>query len=508
MSDTLPLLQMEQISKSYPGVQALKAVNFEVAPGEIHALVGENGAGKSTLMKILTGAQHRDSGQIIWKNQPVHIAAPGDAQALGISMIHQELSLIPHLTVGQNIFLGREAKAGIPGFIDWKKLYSEAQKLLDRLNVGVDARTEVRHLSIAQQQMVEVAKALSLNADLIAMDEPTSALTDRETEVLFRVMRSLKAEGVSLIFISHRLEEVFEISDRITTLRDGIFVGTKEAATLTETEVVNMMVGRELGELYPKANRTRQGVILQTTNLQDGKELKGIDLTLYKGEILGIAGLVGAGRTALAETIFGIRRAVDGEIRINGQPARVNSPGKAIKLGMGLVPEDRKLQGVFLNLAVKDNIYISAMKQVTAWGFINIRKANQLAQSFVKKLGVRTPNLGQRIRNLSGGNQQKVVIARWLILNPRLRILDEPTRGIDIGAKAEIHGLMSDLAAEGMGVLMISSELPEVLNVSDRILVMREGRVTAEFSRDEATQDKIMLAATGGLNQGGKVNEN
>ena len=508
MSDTLPLLQMEQISKSYPGVQALKAVNFEVAPGEIHALVGENGAGKSTLMKVLTGAEPSDSGQIIWKNQTIHIAAPGDAQALGISMIHQELSLIPHLTVGQNIFLGREAKAGIPGFIDWKKLYSEAQKLLDRLNVGVDARIEVRHLSIAQQQMVEVAKALSLNADLIAMDEPTSALTDRETEVLFRVMRSLKAEGVSLIFISHRLEEVFEISDRITTLRDGSFIGTKEASTLSESQVVNMMVGRELGDLYPKANRTRQGVILQTANLQDGKELKGIDLALYKGEILGIAGLVGAGRTALAETVFGIRQATGGEIKVNGKAVKVSSPGRAIKLGMGLVPEDRKLQGVFLNLAVKDNIYISAMNQVTAWGFINIRKANRLAQNLVKKLGVRTPGLGQRIRNLSGGNQQKVVIARWLTINPRLLILDEPTRGIDIGAKAEIHSLMSDLAAKGMGILMISSELPEVLNISDRILVMREGRVTAEFSRDEATQDKIMLAATGGLNQGGKSNEN
>ena len=505
MSDTLPLLQMKHISKNYPGVQALKAVDFEVAHAEIHALVGENGAGKSTLMKVLTGAEPSDDGQIIWKNQPVHIATPGDASTLGISMIHQELSLIPHLTVGQNIFLGREPQARIPGFIDWKQLYAEAQKLLDRLNVTVDAHTEIRFLSIAQQQMVEVAKALSLNADLIAMDEPTSALTERETEVLFQVMRSLKAEGVSLIFISHRLEEVFEISDRITTLRDGTFVGTKEAATLTETQVVNMMVGRELGDLYPKSDRSQQGVILQATNLSDGKELKGVDLTLYKGEILGIAGLVGAGRTALAETIFGIRKAVEGEIKIDDKVVKVSSPGKAIKLGMGLVPEDRKLQGIFLNMAVKDNIYISSMKQITAWGFINIRKANRLAQNFVKKLGVRTPNLGQRIRNLSGGNQQKVVIARWLTLNPQLLILDEPTRGIDIGAKAEIHSLISDLATNGMGILMISSELPEVLNVSDRILVMHEGRVTAEFSRDEATQDKIMLAATGGLNKGGNL---
>jgi len=504
MTDILPLLRMEHISKSYPGVQALKNVDFEVAQGEIHALVGENGAGKSTLMNILTGAQLPDDGQIIWKNEPAHITGPGDARALGISMIHQELSLIPHLTVGQNIFLGREPGAKIPGFIDWKQLYIDAQQLLDRLNVTVDAHTEVRFLSIAQQQMVEVAKALSLNADLIAMDEPTSALTERETDVLFQVMRSLKAEGVSLIFISHRLEEVFEISDRITTLRDGTFVGTKEAAHLTETEVVNMMVGRELGELYPKINRTQQGIILQVTNLSDGKELKSVDLTLHKGDILGIAGLVGAGGTALAETIFGIRRSVKGEIRIDGQPVKITSPGKAIKLGIGLVPEDRKLQGVLLNMAVKDNIYVSSMNRITTWGFINLRKANHLAQEFVQKLGVRTPNLKQHIRNLSGGNQQKVVIARWLTLNPRLLILDEPTRGIDIGAKAEIHRLMSDLAAEGMGILMISSELPEVLNVSDRILVMHEGRVTAELNRDEATQDKIMLAATGGLIRGDK----
>ncbi len=505
MSEATALLQMAQITKTYPGVKALKAVDFEVVPGEIHALVGENGAGKSTLMKVLTGAQLPDSGQITWKGQPVSIKTPGDAQVLGISMIHQELSLIPHLTVGQNIFLGREF--GSAGFVNWKTVYSQAQALLDRLKVAVDARTEVRFLSIAQQQMVEVAKALSLNADLIAMDEPTSSLTDVETEVLFRVMRSLKAEGVSLIFISHRLEEVFEISDRITTLRDGAFVGTKKAANLSEAEVVNMMVGRELGELYPASNRARKGVILQTTNLQDGKELKGIDLTLHKGEILGIAGLVGAGRTALAETVFGIRRATAGEIRVDGELTRISSPGKAIKLGIGLVPEDRKLQGVFLNLAVKDNIYISAMNQITLWGFISLRKARDLAQRFVDKLGVRTPSLGQRIRNLSGGNQQKVVIARWLTLSPRLLILDEPTRGIDIGAKAEIHSLMSDLAAQGMGVLMISSELPEILNVSDRILVMHEGRVTAEFSRDEATQDKFMMAATGGLSRGEKSNE-
>jgi ribose transport system ATP-binding protein len=369
---------------------------------------------------------------------------------------------------------------------------------LDRLNVGVDSRAEVQDLSIAQQQMVEVAKALSLNADLIAMDEPTSALTERETEVLFDVMRSLKEQGVSLIFISHRLGEVFQIADRVTVLRDGQFIGTTPIAELDEDQVVRMMVGRELGEMYPKAETQRQEVVLEAINLDDGRELHGVNLKLHRGEILGVAGLVGAGRTALAETLFGIRPAVAGEVRMEGRPVKINSPGEAIRLGMGFVPEDRKLQGLFMNMAVRENIVLSSMDQVVGWGFVNFSKADRLAGEFVKKLDIRTPSLRQRVRNLSGGNQQKVIMARWLTLKPRVLILDEPTRGIDVGAKAEIHALMSHLAQEGVGVLMISSELPEVLGVSDRILVMHEGRVAGEFTRDQATQDDIMRAATGG----------
>jgi ABC-type sugar transport system ATPase subunit len=491
-------LRMESISKAFPGVQALKDVTFEVARGEIHALVGENGAGKSTLMKILTGALPRDEGRIILRGEPVEISAPSVAQVLGISMIHQELSLIPYLTVGQNIYLGREPRARVPGLIDWPTLYSQAQQLLNRLNLDVDARAEVQGLSIAQQQMVEVAKALSLNADLIAMDEPTSALTERETEVLFDVMQSLKAQGVSLIFISHRLEEVFQIADRVTVLRDGQFIGTNPVAELNEDQVVRMMVGRDLGNMYPKAETQRQEVVLEAINLRDGRELHGVNLKLHRGEILGVAGLVGAGRTALAETLFGIRPAVGGEVRLEGRPVKINSPGEAIRLGMGFVPEDRKLQGLFMNMAVRENIVLSTMDQVAGWGFMNFAKADRLAAEFVKKLDIRTPSLRQRVRNLSGGNQQKVIIARWLTLRPRVLILDEPTRGIDVGAKAEIHALMSQLAQDGVGVLMISSELPEVLGVSDRILVMHEGRAAGEFTRDQATQDDIMRAATGG----------
>ena len=496
-------LRMEGISKAFPGVQALKDVTFKVTPGEIHALVGENGAGKSTLMKILTGALPRDEGDIILRGQPVEISTPAVAQALGISMIHQELSLIPYLTVGQNIFLGREPRARIPGFINWPALYRQAQGLLDRLNLDVDARTEVQGLSIAQQQMVEVAKALSLNADLIAMDEPTSALSERETEVLFDMMRSLKAQGVSLIFISHRLEEVFQIADRVTVLRDGQFIGTASVAEVDEDQIVRMMVGRELGEMYPKADVQRQEVVLKAVDLQDGRELHGVNLKLHRGEILGVAGLVGAGRTALAETLFGIRPAVAGEVWVEGRQAKINSPGAAIRLGMGFVPEDRKLQGLFMNMAVRENIVISNMDQVASWGFVNFAQADRLAGEFTNKLDIRTPSLRQRVRNLSGGNQQKVIIARWLTLKPRVLILDEPTRGIDVGAKAEIHALMSQLAQEGVGVLMISSELPEVLGVSDRILVMHDGRVTGEFAHNQANQDDIMRAATGGKNNYG-----
>lgn len=491
-------LRMEHISKSFPGVKALDDVTFEVGRGEIHALVGENGAGKSTLMKILTGALRPDEGRILLRGEPVRIDNPSDAQALGISIIYQELSLIPYLTVGQNIFLGREPRGFLPGFIDWRELYGRAQALLDQFGLDIDARTEVRFLSIAEQQMAEVAKALSLNADLIAMDEPTSSLTERETEVLFDLMRSLRDEGVSLIFISHRLSEIFEVCDRITVLRDGKLIGTTPTAELTEDEVVSMMVGREIDEMFPRTATERGRVVLEVSDLSDGDELQSVSFKLHSGEILGVAGLVGAGRTALAETLFGIRHPVAGEVRIEGERVTINSPQKAIELGMGFVPEDRKQQGLFLNMAVRENIVISDLGEVTSWGFLKFREVERLAQDYVNRLDVRTPSLRQRVRNLSGGNQQKVVIARWLTLQPRVLILDEPTRGIDVGTKAEIYHLLNQLARQGVAVLVISSELPEVLGISDRILVMHEGRITATLNRDEATQDAIMRAATGG----------
>ncbi|MDX1616716.1 MAG: sugar ABC transporter ATP-binding protein [Candidatus Promineifilaceae bacterium] len=500
MSEDTRLLRMEQISKAFPGVQALDEVDFTAQRGEIHALVGENGAGKSTLMKVLTGALTADLGKILWRGQEVQINTPSDAQALGISMIHQELSLIPYLTVGQNVFLGREPQRRITGFIDWGRLYERTSALLTRLNLDVDPRARVEALSIAQQQMVEVAKALSLNADLIVMDEPTSSLTDVETEILFDVMRALREEGVAIIFISHRLEEVFEISDRITILRDGHHIATKSTAALSQAQVVEFMVGRELGEMYPYSPTEQRSVVLEARDLGSGDELQQVSFQVHGGEILGVAGLIGAGRTALAECLFGIRPADRGQVVLAGEAVHIGSPGHAIDLGLGFVPEDRKLQGLFLDMAVRENVIMSAMGQVSTLGFVSRSAVNDLSSEFVDKLDIRTPSLRQRVRNLSGGNQQKVIIARWLTLHPRVLILDEPTRGVDVGAKAEIHGLMRNLAEDGVAVLMISSELPEVLGVSDRIIVMHEGRITGRLSRDEATQDKIMLAATGGEN--------
>ncbi len=493
-----PLLRMEHISKAFPGVQALDDVTLEVTAGEIHALVGENGAGKTTLMKILTGALLPDQGTILLRGRPVRITTPADAQALGISIIHQELALISALNVGQNIFLGREPHGRLPGTVDWPRLYRDAAHQLAQLGLHLDPTTPLTALSIAEQQMVEIAKALSLQADLLVMDEPTSALSEREAETLFEVMRALRGQGVSIIFITHRLEEVFEVADRVTVLRDGRKVATRPISELTPDEVVRMMVGRQLGEMYPKAEAPIGEVVLRVEGLCRDPVLRDIHFELRRGEILGVAGLVGAGRTELARALFGVDPIDRGRIWIDGRPVTIDSPRAAIELGMGFVPEDRKAQGLFLDMALRVNITISQLDRLARFGFLDFGRMNQVARAYVERLDIRTSGLMQRVRNLSGGNQQKVIIARWLTLAPKILILDEPTRGIDVGAKAEIHALMAQLAREGVGILMISSELPEIMGVSDRILVMHEGRITAEFSRAEATQDAIMRAATGG----------
>jgi ribose transport system ATP-binding protein len=495
-TQSIPLLSMEHVNKSFPGVQALNDVALQVAKGEVHALVGENGAGKSTLMKILTGALPKDSGTIRLEGREVSIQTPGDALALGISMIHQELNLVPYLDVGENIYLGREP-VGPLGRIHWRRLYADAEAQLQDMRMNLDPHALVGELSIAQQQMVEIGKALSRHAQLIIMDEPTSSLTERETDQLFEMIRSLKSQGVTIVYISHRLEEIFEIADRVTVLRDGKTVGTYPVKQVTPASLVEKMIGRDVQEMFAKEPAPRQNTVLEVKHLESADFLRDITFKLDRGEILGLAGLVGSGRTTLARTLFGAEPTQGGEIWIEGRQVRINSPQAAIRQRIGLVPEDRKDQALFLNMAVSENIVMSDLPHLSRFGLLEPGRIREVARTYVDRLGIRTPSLHQRTRNLSGGNQQKIAIARWLTLNPRILILDEPTRGIDVGAKAEVHALMSRLAKEGMGILMISSELPEILGVSDRILVMREGHLVAEFERGEATQEKIMLAATG-----------
>ncbi len=492
-------LQLEHISKSFPGVLAVRDVSLSAYPGEVLSLVGENGAGKSTLMNVLNGVLIADSGTILLDGQPVVIHSPRDALAAGITMIHQELALIPQMTVGQNIYLGREPRFTALGLVDWRRLYADARQELDRLGLDIPERAIITDLSLAQRQMVEIAKALSYQARVIVLDEPTSSLTERETDTLFRLMRSLRDQGVTLLYISHRLEEIFALSDRVAVMRDGQLVDVRPVGELTPAEVVRLMVGRELTEFFPKTNVKRGDVVLSARGLRSGRLLKEASFDLHRGEIVGLAGLVGAGRTNVARVLFGADPLDGGQILIDGKPVIIRSPRDAVRYGIGLVPEDRKGQGLFPGQSVRSNAAVAVMQQFSRFGFLLYKKINQWVQQVVQRLQVRTPNLAQKVRNLSGGNQQKVVISRWLALNPRILILDEPTRGVDVGAKAEIHALMSELASQGMAILMISSELPEILGVSDRILVMREGRMVAEFDRQQATQDKIMQAATGQL---------
>lgn len=490
------LLVMQNIAKAFPGVLAVDGVTLRILPGEIHALVGENGAGKSTLMRILSGATKPDSGSIFWRGEEVQINSPHDAQTLGISMIHQELAVIPYLDIGKNVFLGREPRGIFPGLIGWSALYHQAQKQMARLGLNFDPRTPVSALSISQQQMVEVTKALSMNASLIIMDEPTSALTERETEALFNQMVRLRDQGVSIIFISHRLEEVFQVADRLTVLRDGKFIGTETISKLSKKQVVTMMVGRALSEEKPRNTRTGpKEIILETSDLHNDKDVHGLSIQARKGEILGVSGLVGAGRTSMAELIFGVQKPTKGRIIFRGQEIQVKSPSQAINLGIGFVPEDRKAQALFLNMAVKQNVAMASLSDLAHLGFVQKKKVEEITRKMVQSLDIRMASINQRARNLSGGNQQKVVISRWLALEPILLILDEPTRGIDVGAKAEIHTLLRKMAMDGVAIIMISSELPEILGVSDRIVVVRDGKIAMELDPATTTQDEIMHAA-------------
>lgn len=493
----MPILQMVGITKQFPGVLALDNVSFEVERGEIHALVGENGAGKSTLLKILAGALTMDKGTILLEGKPIHFTSPLDAIKMGIAVIYQEFNLVPYLSAGENIFLGREPRK-FNGFVDFRTLHAKAQEILDRIGANFSSREIVSHLSVAQQQMTEIAKALSQNAQVIAMDEPTSALTEREVEHLFEIVRNLKEEGVAIIFVSHRLEEVFQIADRITVLRDGKYVGTKNIGETNRDEVITMMVGREIKEKIPKRPAPIGEEIFRVVGLTRRGVFSDISFTLHKGEILGCAGLVGSGRTEIARAIFGADPLDSGKIYLEGKEVRIRSPQDAIRLGIGLLTEDRKRYGLVLPMTVRENTTLANLMEVAMRGFINFSKERAVAKRFVDELAIKTPSLEQIARNLSGGTQQKLVLAKWLFTKSKVLIFDEPTRGIDVGAKVEIYELMNQLAERGVGIIMISSELPEVLGMSDRILVIHEGKIAGELKREEATQEKIMHLATGG----------
>jgi ribose transport system ATP-binding protein len=491
------LILMEGIEKSFPGVHALSQCRFELLPGEVHALVGENGAGKSTLMKVLTGIYPKDAGHIYYKGKEVEIPNPRAGLHLGISMIHQELNLMPHLTVAQNIFIGREPRKG--NFVlDEKAINEKTQQLLDMMHLKLDPRSKVADLTVAMQQMVEIAKALSFNAEVLIMDEPTAALTDTEIEELFRIIRQFRDKGVGIIHISHRLEELKQISDRITVMRDGRYIDTVPTQEVPIDRIISMMVGRTIYESAPEVpENPSQEAVLEVKNLSRGNALKNVSFNLKKGEILGFSGLVGAGRTEVARAIFGADKIDTGEIYIQGQKVRIKSPADAVKHGIGYLSEDRKRYGLALGLDVETNIVLATLKKFLGFlGWVNQGETRTTAERFVSALAIKTPSLQQRVKNLSGGNQQKVVVGKWLTRDCNILIFDEPTRGIDVGAKSEIYRLLNDLAQQGKSIIMISSELPEILRMSHRIIVMCEGRITGELSSAEATQEKIMTYAT------------
>jgi len=491
-----PVLVMERITKDFPGVRALDGVTFEVRRGEVHALVGENGAGKSTLVKILAGAVLRDKGEIRVEGRTVEIPSPHAAQELGVAMIYQEFNLVPHLTVAENIFLGREPQV-LPGIVDWGRMYREAAAVLDRLGVSLDVREPVSRLSVAQQQMVEIAKAISASAKLIVMDEPSATLTEHELTRLFELIGALRKDGVSIIYISHRLEEIFEIADRVTVLRDGQLIGTHLVSELTKDDIIRMMVGRQLTAQIPKRQVEIGEEVLRVEGLTGGI-VRDVSFVVRAGEIVCLTGLVGAGRTEVARLVFGAEPRTAGRVLVQGKAARIRSPRDAIHYGIGFVTEDRKAQGLVLGFTVRENVTLAHLDLLSYYGFIRRQQERAAAGRFIQSLHIRTPSPEQITRNLSGGNQQKVVLAKWLLTESRVLLFDEPTRGIDVGAKAEIYHLMGDLAASGVAMLMITSELPEALGMADRLLVMHDGRMVAEIPRSEATQEKVMFYATGG----------
>lgn len=492
------LIEMKDISKSFPGARVLSGVNFSLVAGEIHALMGENGAGKSTLMKILGGIYSRDDGSLFVKGKECDITSPRMARELGIAMIHQELNMIPELSVAENMFMGREITYGRTGWVNRAAMRRQSAAYLTELGIDISPQTIVKDLSVGQQQMVEIAKALSMRADILVLDEPTAALTERESESLFQVIHSLRGKGVGMVYISHRMEEIFQICDRVTVLRDGVSIDTKEIRETSMEELVKMMVGREIKERFPKINIPIGPERLRVKGLTQVGVLHDISFQVHSGEILGVAGLMGAGRSEVAKALFGAEPRDRGEIWLDGKLVTIKGPIDAIQAGIALVTEDRKGEGLILSQSIQGNLALPNLKRVSSYGWVSGAVEKKLSDQTIKQLQIKASSAEQIVGTLSGGNQQKVVIGKWLATKPNVLILDEPTRGVDVGAKKEIYDLMNQLVQEGVAIIMISSELPEILGMSDRILVMSEGRVVGHFNREEATQELVMEAASGG----------
>lgn len=496
MSDQTPVLRLEGIVKTFPGVRALDGVSFSVMPGEVHALMGENGAGKSTSMKVLGGIYQPDEGTIFVDEKPTVMSSPLDAKAKGIVFIHQELSLAAELSVAENVYLG-ELPLKRFGMVDWDTLYARTDAILKKLKVGFNAKTRVGDLSIANQQMVEIARALTVDAKAVFFDEPTASLTDAEKVVLFEVIEDLKAQGVGIVYISHRMEEIFKITDKISVLRDGGYRGTVNTRETDEESVTQLMIGRKLDLSRNESHHELGDVALEVQDLSCGHLYTNVSFHVRRGEVLGFYGLVGAGRTEIAETLFGLRDPSGGKILLNGEDVRIHSPVDAISRGISLVPEDRKGQGLVLGMNCRDNMTLAQIDDLTAGPFVAEGSEIAIFDQYRDKLDIRTPGWKQIVGNLSGGNQQKIVIGKWLSMHPQVLIVDEPTRGIDVGSKSEIHNLIRELAAQGYAVIVISSEMPEVLHVSDRIVAMYSGKVMRTFTSEEVTEDNLIQAISG-----------
>ena len=489
----MSLLDMKQIIKSFNGVEVLHGIDFSLRAGTVHALMGENGAGKSTLMKVLAGVHKCDDGEIWLKGKKTEIQSPRHAQELGIAMIHQELSPVPEMTVAENIFLGREPRKGL--FVDYKKMYADTEKLLGEMKVRVSPRAKIGRLKVADQQLIEISKAISLNADIIVMDEPTSAITDQEVEILFKTIEDLKKKGTGIIYISHKMDEIFRIADDITVLRDGTYVNSWEAKDIDNNTLIKNMVGRELNEIFPKIKVPAKDVVMEVRHFTKENQFEDISFLVREGEILGIAGLIGAGRTELMNAIFGLEKPDSGEVFFEGRKVEIRRPSDAIRHGIAYVTEDRKNEGLVLEMGVGQNITIASMKTLSSGMFIKRQEEKKTIDDQIRALRIKVHSPRQLVGKLSGGNQQKVVLAKWMMKNPKLLILDEPTRGIDIGAKSEIYKLMGEFVEKGNSIIMISSEMPEAMGMSDRILVLSNGRLSGELSREEFAQEDIMKMA-------------